>query len=85
MDLTSAGYGRLVDACSAIASGSGRARMVVVLEGGYDLDALAEASATVVGRLLGRPGPPVAGAPGPGAERLVEVYRRAQKPFWPAL
>ena len=40
---------------SPSASGAARGRLVAVLEGGYDLDGIAEASAAVVGRMLGRP------------------------------
>ena len=55
MGVTAAGFAELMDVCLSVASGAARGRLVAVLEGGYDLDGIAEASAAVVGRMLERP------------------------------
>jgi acetoin utilization deacetylase AcuC-like enzyme len=85
MAVTSSGFGALMDACLSVASGAARGRLVAVLEGGYDEDAIAESTASVAARMLERPllGPVV--APRPGFERLLDAYRAAHSPYWPAL
>lgn len=83
MDLTVAGYGEILDVCLGIASGAARGRTVVVLEGGYNLPALAQAGAAVAKALLGEPAPAVAPTRSPALEEMVGRYRRALEPFWP--
>jgi len=85
MTLSAAGFAELMDACLAVASGAARGRLVAVLEGGYDLDGIAEASAAVVGRMLGRPLATPDAAPRPGFERLLETYRTAHAEHWPVV
>ena len=55
MGLTGHGFAELMDVCLSVATGSAEGRLVAVLEGGYDFDAIAESSAAVVGRMLDRP------------------------------
>ena len=59
----------------------------MVLEGGYDLDAVAASAAIVVRSLLGCADEPQPGMePGtPLAAALVGRYRRALVPCWPGL
>ena len=85
MALGAAGFAELMDVCLAVASGAARGRLVAVLEGGYDLDGIAEASAAVIGRMLGRPLTPPDEAPRPGLEKLLEAYRTAHARHWPVL
>ena len=85
MALSAAGFAELMDVCLAVASGAARGRLVAVLEGGYDLDGIAEASAAVVGRMLGRPFATPDAAPRPGFERLLEAYRTAHAEHWPVV
>jgi len=86
MGVTAPGFAELMDVCLAVASGAARGRLVAVLEGGYDLDGIAEASAAVVGRMLGRPLPPTpAAASRPGLDERLEAYRVAQSRHWPVL
>ncbi len=85
MALTADGFAELMDVCLSVASGSAGGRLVAVLEGGYDLDALAEATAAVVGRMLGRPFATPRGALHPGADQLTRAYRSAHARHWPAL
>jgi acetoin utilization deacetylase AcuC-like enzyme len=74
-----------MDVCLAAASGAARGRLVAVLEGGYDLDGIAEASAAVVGRMLGRPFAAPDAAPRPGFDKLLEAYRTAHAAHWPVV
>jgi acetoin utilization deacetylase AcuC-like enzyme len=84
MAVTSDGFGGLIDACLAGASGAADGRCVAVLEGGYDETAIAESAAAVIGRMLERP---VNEAPAarPGFEPLLEAYRTAHARCWPVL
>ena len=85
MGVTAAGFAELMDVCLAVAAGAARGRLVAVLEGGYDLDGIAEASAAVVGRMLGRPFVAPDAAPRPGFDNLLEAYRTAHGQHWPVV
>jgi acetoin utilization deacetylase AcuC-like enzyme len=85
MALSAAGFAELTDVCLAVASGAACGRLVAVLEGGYGLDGIAEASAAVVGRMLGRPFAAPDAVPRPGFERLLEAYRTAHAAHWPVV
>jgi acetoin utilization deacetylase AcuC-like enzyme len=85
MAMTAAGFAELMDVCLAVASSAARGRLVAVLEGGYDLDGIADSTAAVVGRMLGRRKPSVARMPTPGFDSLLENYRSAHAPCWPVL
>ena len=85
MAVTASGFAELMDVCLAVASGAARGRLVVVLEGGYDLDGIADSTAAVVGRMLGRPLTTPDAAVRPGIERLLEAYRGVHGQYWPAL
>jgi acetoin utilization deacetylase AcuC-like enzyme len=81
MRLTARGYAELMDvARTCAAPGTG---VVVLLEGGYDLDGLASCSAAVAHMLLGEEHEAV--PPSARVEPLVDVYRRQHGPFWPVL
>jgi acetoin utilization deacetylase AcuC-like enzyme len=85
MDLTSLGYCELTEVCLRAASGAARGRVVAVLEGGYLPEGIAGGSAAVVKGLLGDPHAPLAWPPKSRIDPLVEAYRRALAPYWPAL
>jgi acetoin utilization deacetylase AcuC-like enzyme len=84
MSVTALGFAELADVCLSVASGAARGRLVAVLEGGYDLDGIAEASAALVGRMLGRPFTAPTAA-GPGFDTRLEAYRTAHAKHWPVL
>ncbi len=84
MDLTDAGYQALADVCLAAASPA-NGRVVVLLEGGYDLDNIAGATAAVVGRLLDRPAAQPVPTDARASQRLLEMYRRVHAAHWPVL
>jgi len=85
MAVTASGFAEITDVCLAIAGGAARGRLVAVLEGGYDLDGIADSTAAVVGRMLGRPQAALDAGSRPGLEKLLEAYRSAHAPHWPAL
>jgi acetoin utilization deacetylase AcuC-like enzyme len=85
MAVTSEGFAALMDACLDVAAGSAGGRVVAVLEGGYDEDAIAESAAAVVGRMLDRPQARPAATARRGFEQLLDAYRTAHAPHWPVL
>jgi acetoin utilization deacetylase AcuC-like enzyme len=85
MALSAAGFAELMDVCLVVASGAARGRLVAVLEGGYDLDGIAEASAAVLGRMLGRPFDAPTAATRPEFDALLEAFRTAHGKYWPVV
>ena len=80
MRLSPAGYGAMTARLRELAGG----RLVLALEGGYDLNAIARSAEACLRVLLGEPGPSPAGATS-RATRILDAVVRAQKPFWPGL
>ncbi|NDH98354.1 MAG: histone deacetylase, partial [Actinobacteria bacterium] len=75
--ITELGYSSadMADLVGALAATVAPGRVVAVLEGGYDLDAVRDSSAAVTAQLVGeriRPEPPTSGGPG------IEVVRAAR-------
>jgi acetoin utilization deacetylase AcuC-like enzyme len=85
MDLSPAGYAHLMAVCLGIAGGSAEGKVIVALEGGYLLDGIANAGAAVVSVLLGASAPEVRWRDDRRLDPLVDAYRQALRPFWPAL
>jgi acetoin utilization deacetylase AcuC-like enzyme len=85
MSVTAAGFAELMDICLAVTSGAARGRLVAVLEGGYDLEGVAESTAAVVGRMLGRPSVARHADVRPGFEKLLDAYRATHARHWPVL
>ena len=85
MALSAAGFAELMDVCLVVASGAARGRLVAVLEGGYDLDGIAEASAAVLGRMLGRAFDAPTAATRSEFDALLEAFRTAHGKYWPAV
>jgi histone deacetylase 6 len=84
MRLSPAGYAAMTARLQELAGG----KLVLALEGGYNLDAIARSAEACLRVLLGEPGPaPPAGAPAPStaAKRVLDTVVRAQKPFWKVL
>jgi acetoin utilization deacetylase AcuC-like enzyme len=81
MRLTARGYRELMQVCLDCAAGA--RGVVVLLEGGYDLDGLADCGAEVARGLLGERAEPV--APAARVAPLLEAYRRTLRPYWPML
>jgi histone deacetylase 6 len=82
MRLSSSGYARMTERLRSIAGG----RVVLALEGGYDLDAISRAAAASTRVLLGEAAP--GGEPrhpAPEAGRVLDAVRAGLRPFWPGL
>jgi histone deacetylase 6 len=80
MRISPAGYAAMTARLLALASG----RVVLALEGGYALDAIAASAAACLRVLLGAP-PPAAGFGPPSelASAVLDSVLREQRPFWP--
>ena len=82
MRLTPAGYAQMTRRLQTLAGG----RLVLALEGGYNLDAIGRSGAACTRALLGEDPDPLARArPLPEAERIVERAIQRHRPFWPGL
>jgi acetoin utilization deacetylase AcuC-like enzyme len=82
MLLTPAGYAQLTTRLMPLAAG----KLVLALEGGYHLDAIAASAAACLRVLLGEAPPsPGPGEPAPHASRVLDAVGAAQRPFWRAL
>jgi acetoin utilization deacetylase AcuC-like enzyme len=84
MQVTDEGYRSMLATLWAAASAGSRGRLVVVTEGGYDLQALGTGLDNTVAVLSAPPAgaAPAAGTPGPRGRGAVEAAISAQKPFW---
>jgi acetoin utilization deacetylase AcuC-like enzyme len=84
MAVTSLGYGLFTDVIKEIAKKSCGGRIVMTLEGGYNLDAIAESVLSVFNSLLSDRGAEKSGAVGL-TERIlqrVEEIRKVQRDYW---
>jgi len=82
MRISPAGYAGLTERLLPLAGG----KLVLVLEGGYALDAISASTAACVRVLIGEPAPAAdAAAPSPRAERVLDAVIDAHRPFWPGV
>jgi histone deacetylase 6 len=82
MRVSANGYAALTEKVISLAGG----RIVLALEGGYNLDAIAAAAAACLRVLLGEVAPDIhTGPPNPVAERVIQDVLDAHRPFWPGL
>ncbi len=83
MRVSPAGYAAMTARLRELAGG----RLVLALEGGYNLDAIARSAEGCLRVLLGEPAPAIeaAAGPSPTATRALDAVLRAQKPFWGGL
>jgi histone deacetylase 6 len=80
MCVSPAGYAQMTARLTGLAGG----RVVLALEGGYDLEAIAASTAACLRVLLGEPPPDVAaGDPSPIASRVLEAVLRARAGILP--
>jgi len=80
MRLTSAGFGGLAGLVAEIANTCCRGRLAATLEGGYNLQAQAEAVVAEI-KALGGDVPPVGGAD-PGVARRIDEVKKIQGRYW---
>jgi len=80
MRISPAGYAQMTAMLRTLALG----RLVLALEGGYDLGAISTSAAASLRILLGEEPPPDGRGPvSPVAERVISQVLNAQRPFWP--
>ena len=84
MAATERGFAAMAASCLAAASGSAKGRAVFVLEGGYDLDGIAESTAAVMRVLLGET-VGIGGGSAPRIDPLISLFRKHHGQYWPAL
>ncbi len=80
MRLSPAGYGAMTARLRALAGG----RLVLALEGGYDLNAISRSAEACLRVLLDEAAPVTEGRSS-RATRILDGVVRVQKPFWPGL
>lgn len=82
MRISAAGYAEMTSRLTTLAAG----RVVLALEGGYNLEAISRSSAACLRVLLGEsPLPAAAGPIQPAAARILEAVVTTQRPSWPLL
>jgi acetoin utilization deacetylase AcuC-like enzyme len=82
MRVSPAGYGWMTSALLGLANG----RLVLALEGGYNLDAISRSAEACLRVLLGEKAAPAGfGEPSPAVARVLDAARRAQRSFWPGI
>ena len=82
MRLSSSGYAAMTERLRRLAGG----RLVLALEGGYDLEAISSAAAACVATLLGGPAPPEPESrPSAPASAVLDSVAQALSPSWPVL
>jgi len=84
MAVTERGFAAIAQCCLDGASGSANGRAVFVLEGGYDLDGIAESTAAVMRVLLGETVEAGLDA-APRIDRLIGLFRQHHGQYWPSL
>jgi len=86
MNVTTRGFGLFAERLCAVADEVCGGRIVLALEGGYDLEALADSVAETV-RVLAEPAPRAREYPAGSARagQLARIFRQAHARFWPAL
>jgi histone deacetylase 6 len=82
MGITPAGYAAMTARLADLAGG----KVVLALEGGYNLEAISASAAACLRVLLGEAPPKAAsGEPSPLAARILAEVARIQSPFWPGV
>jgi histone deacetylase 6 len=82
MRISAAGYAAMTQRVSTLAGG----RVVLALEGGYNLDAISAAAAACTAVLLGDVPPPIdPRPPNAVAERVLCELIEKHRPFWPEI
>jgi acetoin utilization deacetylase AcuC-like enzyme len=83
LEVSPAGMAMMARACRRLADETARGRLVAVLEGGYNLDAIGDGVATVLAVWRGATdAPPLVTGDARHADRVVARVRAAQAPYW---
>ena len=83
LEVSSAGFTMMAQACHRLADETANGRIVAVLEGGYDLDAINEGVATVLDTFRGDTTTPrLLTGDARQADRILDRVRAAQADYW---
>ncbi len=83
LEVTPAGIAMMARACRRLADETAGGRVVAVLEGGYDLDAIDEGAAAVLDVFRGDEAtPPLVTGDARRADTVLDRVRAAQAPYW---
>ncbi len=82
MSVTSPGFGLFTDVIKEIAEKNSKGRIVMALEGGYNLDATAESVLSVFNSLLSNRGEIKEGAVSKSVRKRVEEIKKVQRIYW---
>ena len=86
MELSSDAFGWMAQELAKLAAKSARGRMALVLEGGYDLEAISRSAAACLRTLLGDAGPESPFAePGRLGRAVLDAVKSVQREFWAGL
>jgi len=85
MRVTERGFAAMCSAAIRLAEACCGGKLVLLLEGGYDLDALAHSIHACLEVLTGQRHEFPGGGVGPSAARAIADSRAALRPFWPVL
>jgi acetoin utilization deacetylase AcuC-like enzyme len=83
MGVSTAGFAALCHRVRAIARRHAGGRLALVLEGGYDLTALAGSVRACVEILAGAAPPPAPAGPAPAVAKVIDLVHAAQRGLWP--
>lgn len=81
LQVTPAGIAHMTAQLCAVADDTAQGRVVAVLEGGYDLDAIVDGVDAVLDVMQGGSAPATA-AQGSRADRVLDAVRAAHAPYW---
>jgi len=82
LQVTPQGFARMAHRIASVANRTAAGRIVAVLEGGYDLDAIVEGVDATLAALADRPPPAPRSGDARNAERVLARVRAAQSPYW---
>ena len=82
MKVTSTGFGLISDMIKAIAEKKSNGRIVMALEGGYNLNAIAESALSVFNSLLSNKGEAKEGIVSKNVKKRVEEIKEVQRGYW---
>jgi acetoin utilization deacetylase AcuC-like enzyme len=86
MQVSTRGFAAMTERLKGVADDLCDGRLVLLLEGGYDLDALGESVAAVLDRISGRAADPIPAPPADAAlASPLESLREAHAAHWPSL
>jgi acetoin utilization deacetylase AcuC-like enzyme len=82
MKMTAQGYGTLTAELLEVAGGSAQGRLILMLEGGYNLEGLSQGVGFCLKAMLGEWSPETAGDDAGEAKKIIDAVKKVQSRFW---